>query len=76
MAALIRGAESQGAIKNMFELMTKKIEERILNEKPVILCVNNGFFECKTTVKLDTYEVDEIGAVLILIVFSCILDCI
>lgn len=59
MSVLIKETELATENSSMFELIDKKLEESIISEKTVVICINNEFSCVKNTVKIDTYELDE-----------------
>lgn len=40
-------------------LLNQKIEDSVINQKPVIIGISNSVMECRNTIDIDDYEIDN-----------------
>jgi hypothetical protein len=59
MGTLIRMTEFLEENSNLLTLLMQKIEECILDERSVCICLSNSFMECRNMITIDSYEVNE-----------------
>lgn len=59
MDILTKTMEASNKTKKLLELITKKIEEQILNNKAIFISVIGINFSYKNILNVDTYEIDQ-----------------
>ena len=45
--------------KELISLLKQKIEDSIIDDKPVIICISNSEIECRNTINIADYEVSD-----------------
>lgn len=60
MNALINEAEERNLnFNNVVALIKQKIEEAIINDKPIVVSASNSCLACRNTIEIAEYEFDE-----------------
>ena len=59
MSTLIRTTEFLEENSNLLPLFMQKIEEYILDNRSVCICLSSSFMECRNTMIIDSYEINE-----------------